>query len=155
MDDLSLKLRRTQPEAVYEAVITKDGKLTLPEGCFTDKTGDAFVVTKSFEEEVIWIFPMDSYDIVRTNLSKMNSIDPKVRMIRRRIIAEAVPVETDEKRQIELLSEFMAILGFDMDQDDSNTGLPVMLLMYPDKIEVASIKAYKTIVEELKKQQEE
>lgn len=162
MDNYSIKLPRVQPDSVYTAVITKDGELTLPEGCLTDKTesgnrSDSIVITNSLEDGIIWLYTLDAFDEVCANLAKLNSIDINARNIKRRIIGGAVTVSIDEKRHIRVTSEYMAKLGFVTIQDNANdqNDFPIMILKYHNRIEITSIDAYKTITEELQKQQQE
>lgn len=162
MDSFSIKLPRRQPESVYTSVLTKDGKLTLPEGCFTDKTGsenstDSLVVTYSLEDGIICLYNLDDFDEICANLALLNSMDQNARRLKRRIIGYAENVSMDKKRQIKLQAEFMKTLGFETNPDDvkDETGFPIMLLKYPNRIEITSLAVYKTIIEELENQQQE
>lgn len=159
MESFSYKFPRMQPDAVYTSVITKDGDLTLPEECLSNKPiseDDSFVLTNSLEDGIICLYSMQDFDDIRKNLDKLNSMDLNARRLKRRVVGEAVTVRING-RVINLLSEYLVKLGFDPDQEDGNnqTDFPVMLLKYLNRIEITSSAVYETIIEELQNQQQD
>lgn len=151
MESFSYKFPRMQPDAVYTSVITKDGDLTLPEDCLSNKPiseDDSFVLTNSLEDGIICLYSMQDFDDIRKNLDQLNSMDLNARRLKRRVVGEAVTVRING-RVINVLSEYLVRLGFDV---YNQTEFPVMLLKYRNRIEITSIAVYETIVEELKKQ---
>lgn len=159
MESFSYKFPRMQPDAVYTSVITKDGDLTLPEECLSNKPiseDDSFVLTNSLEDGIICLYSMQDFDDIRKNLDKLNSMDLNARRLKRRVVGEAVTVRING-RVINVLSEYLVKLGFDPNQEARNnqTDFPVMLLKYLNRIEITSSAVYETIIEELQNQQQD
>ena len=138
--------------ARYTSVITREGVLILPKEYFAGKNveedGYSVFLTNSLAEGILCIYSQNAFDETRNALSRLNSMDQNVRYLKRRIIAEAIKDKIDKSGHINIEGEFLTRLGFDTNQGVSKeqTGFPVMILEYPNKIEIVS----STLYEELK-----
>lgn len=156
MDHYQVKRYWNEPDAIYPSVITKDGVLTLPEECLTDKIragedAEPVVITNFLDEGVLCLYSADDFDSVKSQIDCLNSLDPNVRKLKRGIIGESVEIRINEDRQINVSPELMMRLGFDPNQTDEakQTSFPVMLLVYPTRVLIASTIAYERIMKEL------
>lgn len=138
--------------ARYTSVITKEGVLILPKECLAGKIieedGYPVFLTNSLAEGLLCIYSIDSFDETCNALSRLNSMDQNVRYLKRRIIAEAIKDKIDKSGHVNIEDEFLTRLGFDTNQgvNKEQTEFPVMILEYPNKIEIVS----STLYEELK-----
>lgn len=161
MESFSWKLPIYRPEEVYSSIITPKGGLTLPEECLTveglEDSSDSFVLTNSLQEGIICLYKKNDFDVVVSNIKLLNSMDSVVRSIRRRLIGEAMVIRIDNNRHIEMSYEHLARLGFEpsIAPDENETGFPIMILKYPNRIEITSREVYEKILEELTRQEQE
>lgn len=128
----------------YYSGITKDGDLTLPEECLKGialADGECTViVTNSPKEYILCLYTLDSFADVRKNLESLNSMDPAVRSIKRRIIGEAEEVVMDKSGHIRIGPEFLMRLCFASDwfEKRGRPAFTVVLTEYPDRIEIGT-----------------
>ena len=69
----------------YEATIDSKGRFLLPAGFkkqMADETKTQFVINRGFEK-CLSLYPMESWEPIFSEISKLNDFDPKVRAFRR------------------------------------------------------------------------
>ena len=153
MDYYDLWRRATENiVARHTSVITKEGVLILPKECLVgiNVEEDEYPVflTNSLAEGLLCIYSIDAFEETCNALSRLNSMDQNVRYLKRRIIAEAIKDKIDKNGHINIEAELLTRLDFDTNKvmNKSQTGFPVTILEYPNKIEIVS----STLYEELK-----
>ena len=158
MDCFEYDFPISRPDAVLASVITDKGYITLPEECFTDTDfagdGDDVILTSSWIEGVLTVYTKSVFEQVQEQLSSLNLLNPKMRMLHRMIVGEACYKRIDKEGRIDVDAEFCNRLGFDLDKAEPN-GFPVMLLKYKDKIWIATLPAYEEIERKLQEQDNE
>ena len=158
MDYYEYRFPVYRPDAVFSAVITAKGYLTLPEECFTDTDfvgdGDDVILTSSWIEGVLTVYTKAFFEQVDEQLGHLNQLDFNVRRLRRMIIGEACYKRIDKEGRIDVDAEFCSRLGFDLDKAEQG-GFPVKILKYKDKIWIATLPAYEEIEKKLQEQDNE
>lgn len=156
MDYYDLWKRATENiVASYTSVITDNGGLVLPKDCLAGKEveedGYPVFLTNSLAEGILCIYSYDAFDEVCNILSRLNVMDQNVRCLKRRIIGEATKEKIDKSGHINIEAELLARLGFDTNKSikKDQTGFPVTILEYPNKIEIVSSTLYEKIKAEL------
>lgn len=142
MEGLLSEFRLFEPDAVYTSFI-RDGFLDMPEECLLHLNSTSLVLTNSYMEGCICLFPPDSFEDVKHELNKLNTMDSQARYIKRRIVGCAEVVGVDSQRQISIKPEFLQTLGLDMSQDtDNNKAVSVVVIKYSNRIEIVSSTVY-------------
>lgn len=135
----------------YTSVITKEGVVILPKECLAGKNveedGYPVFITNSLAEGILCIYSHDAFDEVCNTLSRLNSMDQNVRYLKRRIIGEAIKDKIDKSGHINIEAELLTRIGFYADQgvNEGQTEFPVIILEYPNKIEIVSSTLYEKI----------
>ena len=81
----------------YEATIDQKGRFLLPAGFkkqLPEQGGNLFVINRGFEK-CLTLYPIQSWDPIFLQISKLNDFDPKVREFRRYFLNGATQVELD------------------------------------------------------------
>lgn len=133
------------PLAIYHAVMSKDRRITLPKGCLLDMHPNddgsyPAVLSNSFEDNCIFICTREHFKVITGNLASLNAMDPAMRIIKRRILGDAVELCADKRRRIRIYSRFMETLGFDGCRPFS-----VTILKYPEMIKIVPADGYKDL----------
>ena len=132
-------------EAMYTANIS-DGYLTLPLECLKDLNSKSIFITFSREEGMLCLYSPESFENVRHNLDCLNLLDPKVRLLKRRIIGRAVEIEINDENQVYIHPEFLTELGFGTNQETiENETFSVVILKYSYAILIVSSSLYEEI----------
>lgn len=151
MKDFFNMLHIDEPDAVFAAVIDEKGYLKLPE---TIELEPEMILTNFVEDGVLLLYTMDYFERLKDNLSKLNNLNPSVRLLERRILLEAVKVETDKSRRIFVEDYFLDTLRFD-DANKDGSSFPVKILKYPSRLWIASLPSYEKILKKLQEQKEQ
>lgn len=81
----------------FEATLDTKGRFLLPAGVkrqLPQETGNRFVINRGFEK-CLSLYPMQSWEPLFAEISKLNDFDPKVREFRRYFLNGATIVEPD------------------------------------------------------------
>ncbi|MCQ2515755.1 MAG: division/cell wall cluster transcriptional repressor MraZ [Saccharofermentans sp.] len=73
--------------------------------------GDSMVVTNSLDVGYLCVYSEAEFKKISEQLGKLNSMDPKVRKIKRYIIGEALEVNIDSQGRISVTSELWEKIG--------------------------------------------
>lgn len=156
MDFYDLWKRATKNiETRYTSIITKEGVLILPKECLAGKNveedGYPVFLTNSLAEGILCIYSYNAFDEVCNALGRLNSMDQNVRYLKRRIIGEAIKGKIDKSGHINIEAELLTRLGFGSNKgmNKSQTGFPVAILEYPNKIEIVSSTLYEKLKADL------
>src|SRR5688572_12788016 len=119
----------------YEATVDPKGRFLLPAGFKKQlgaEAGNSFVINRGFEK-CLTLFPMDSWEPIFTEISKLNDFDPKVREFRRYFLNGAITVELDSAGRLLLPPNLKAHAGIEKD---------IVLVAAVSKIEIWDKKKY-------------
>ena len=81
----------------YEATLDLKGRFLLPAGFkkqLTHKSANQFVLNRGFEK-CLTLYPLQSWEPIFSEISKLNDFDPKVREFRRYFLNGAIQLELD------------------------------------------------------------
>ena len=158
MDYFEYDFPINRPDAVLDSVITDKGYITLPEEFIADTDFQAdevdAVMTNSWKKGVLTVYTKDFFKEVESQLTGLNQMIPRTRMLRRMIIGEACYKRIDKEGRIDVDAEFCSRLGFDLDKAEMDS-FPVKILKYKDKIWIATLPAYEEIEKKLQEQDNE
>ena len=76
-----------------------------------DELGSELVVTNSLDVGYLCVYSKEHFAGIREQLGKLNSMDPKVRRIKRAIIGEALDVNVDSQGRISVTAELWEKIG--------------------------------------------
>ena len=76
-----------------------------------DDLGEQLVVTNSLDSGYLCVYPAESFRKVAEQIGKLNSMDPRVRKMRRLIIGEALEVSVDTAGRIKVSDELWERIG--------------------------------------------
>ncbi len=80
----------------YEATLDTKGRFLLPAGFKRQlKEGEINFVLNRGMEKCLTLYPMESWNVIVEQISKLNEFDPKVRAFRRTFMGGATEVELD------------------------------------------------------------
>ncbi len=119
----------------YEATVDPKGRFLLPAGFkkqLVAEAGNSFVINRGFEK-CLTLYPMESWEPIFTEISKLNDFDPKVREFRRYFLNGATTVELDSAGRILLPPNLKAHAGIEKD---------IVLVAAVSKIEIWDKKKY-------------
>ena len=153
MNSYSWKIPRYRPDAAYRAVLSKDGRITIPKECITDliHARDNIVswfLTNSLEEGILCLYTSEDFENVKEQLGRLNSMDINARNVKKWIIGEAVNIRLDSRRRIKIYSEHLMRLG--IESTSYSASFPVMVLKYPNRIEIMLNTVYERIQKEFR-----
>ena len=100
----------------YEVTLDAKGRFLLPAG-FRKQLADGanqFVVNRGIEA-CLSLYPMQSWEPIFTEVSKLNDFDPKVRQFRRYFLNGATNVELDSAGRLLLPRALMDYAGLNKD----------------------------------------
>ena len=157
MDYFEYDFPINRPDAVLDSVITDKGYITLPEEFIADTDFQAdevdAVMTNSWKKGVLTVYTKDFFKEVESQLTGLNQMIPRTRMLCRLIIGEACETKM-KKGRIDVNPEFCSRLGFDLDKAEQG-GFPVKILKYKERIWIATLPAYEEIEKKLQEQDNE
>ena len=100
----------------YEVTLDAKGRFLLPAG-FKKQLEDGanqFVINRGIEA-CLSLYPMQSWEPIFTEVSKLNDFDPKVRQFRRYFLNGATNVELDAAGRLLLPKSLMEYAGLEKD----------------------------------------
>jgi MraZ protein len=113
----------------YEATIDSKGRFLLPAGFkkqMADETKTQFVINRGFEK-CLSLYPMESWEPIFSEISKLNDFDPKVRAFRRYFLNGATLTELDSAGRLLVPSNLKEHAGLEKD---------IVLIAAVNKIEI-------------------
>ena len=113
----------------YESTLDPKGRFLLPAGFKKQlpEGGDPrFVINRGFEK-CLTLYPMQSWEPIFSEVSKLNEFDPKVRQFRRYFLNGATQLELDTAGRLLIPKTLMEYAGLEKD---------VVLVSAVDKIEI-------------------
>ena len=113
----------------YEATIDSKGRFLLPAGFkkqMADETKTQFVINRGFEK-CLSLYPMESWEPIFSEISKLNDFDPKVRAFRRYFLNGATLTDLDSAGRLLVPSNLKEHAGLEKD---------IVLIAAVNKIEI-------------------
>ncbi|MEJ7588654.1 MAG: division/cell wall cluster transcriptional repressor MraZ [Ferruginibacter sp.] len=113
----------------YEVTMDAKGRFLLPAGFRKQLADDAagqFVINRGIET-CLTLYPMQSWEPIFSEVSKLNDFDPKVRQFRRYFLNGATHLELDTAGRLLIPKSLMEYAGLEKD---------VVLVAAVDKIEI-------------------
>ncbi|MFI5156127.1 MAG: division/cell wall cluster transcriptional repressor MraZ [Chitinophagales bacterium] len=113
----------------YEATIDSKGRFLLPAGFkkqMADETKTQFVINRGFEK-CLSLYPMESWEPIFSEISKLNDFDPKVRSFRRYFLNGATLTELDSAGRLLVPPNLKEHAGLEKD---------IVLIAAVNKIEI-------------------
>lgn len=119
----------------YEATLDAKGRFLLPAGLKKQMPeGEVrFVINRGFEK-CLTLYPMQSWEPIYKEISKLNDFDPKVREFRRYFLNGATEVEPDSAGRLLLPPNLKEHAGLEKD---------IVLVAAVNKIEIWDAGKYK------------
>jgi MraZ protein len=113
----------------FEATIDSKGRFLLPAGFrkqMADETKTQFVINRGFEK-CLSLYPMESWEPIFSEISKLNDFDPKVRAFRRYFLNGATLTELDSAGRLLVPPNLKEHAGLEKD---------IVLIAAVNKIEI-------------------
>jgi MraZ protein len=124
----------------YEATLDAKGRFLLPAG-FKKQLPEAeavsFVINRGFEK-CLSLYPMQNWEPLFADISKLNDFDPKVREFRRYFLNGATPIEPDSAGRLLIPPNLKEQVGLTKD---------IVLVAAVKKIEIWDSNTYKQLFE--------
>ncbi len=101
----------------YESTLDSKGRFLLPAGFkkqLPAEGSNGFVVNRGFEK-CLTLYPVQSWEPIFSDISKLNDFDPKVREFRRTFLNGATQVELDSAGRINLPKNLVDHAGLEKD----------------------------------------
>jgi MraZ protein len=124
----------------YEATLDVKGRFLLPAGFkkqLPEEGGAHFVINRGFEK-CLTLYPLQSWDPIFSEISKLNDFDPKVREFRRYFLNGATQLELDTAGRLLLPKNLTEHAGLEKD---------IVLVSAVNKIEIWDKNKYKQFFE--------
>ena len=124
----------------YEATMDAKGRFLLPAGFkkqLSEEGASQFVINRGIEA-CLSLYPMQSWEPIFAEVSKLNDIDPKVRQFRRYFLNGATQLELDTAGRLLIPKALMEYAGLEKD---------VVLVSAINKIEIWDAVKYKMFFE--------
>ena len=124
----------------YESTLDAKGRFLLPAGFKKQLPGEGaahFVINRGFEK-CLTLYPLQSWDPIFSEISKLNDFDPKVREFRRYFLNGATQLELDSAGRLLLPKNLTEHAGLEKD---------IVLVSAVNKIEIWDKTKYKEFFE--------
>ena len=124
----------------FEATLDAKGRFLLPAGFkkqLPEEEGNRFVINRGFEK-CLSLYPMQSWEPLFADISKLNDFDPKVREFRRNFLNGATFVEPDSAGRLLIPPNLKG--HADLQKD-------IVLVAAVNKIEIWDSNKYKQLFE--------
>jgi MraZ protein len=124
----------------YESTLDAKGRFLLPAGFkkqLPANNATNFVINRGFEK-CLTLYPIQSWEPIFSEISKLNDFDPKVREFRRYFLNGATYLETDSAGRLLLSKSLMEHAGLDKD---------IVLVSAVNKIEIWDKNKYQKFFE--------
>lgn len=93
------------------------GRMAIPSRYreqIADECGDRLVVTyNAFDNDSLWLYPHVVWERVRDQVMGLSSFDPRHRMLQRRLVGSAAPIEPDGSGRIQLPLTLRQVAGLE------------------------------------------
>ena len=124
----------------YEATLDVKGRFLLPVGFkkqLPEEGASQFVINRGFEK-CLTLYPLQSWEPIFSEISKLNDFDPKVREFRRNFLNGATQIELDTASRLLLPKNLTEHAGLEKD---------IVLVSALNKIEIWDKSKYKQFFE--------
>ena len=124
----------------YEVTLDAKGRFLLPAALkkqLEGETANQFIVNRGIEQ-CLTLYPLQTWEPLFVELSKLNDFDPQVRQFRRSFLNGATQVELDTAGRLLLPKPLMEYAGLEKD---------VQLVSAINKIEIWDSSKYKQLFE--------
>ena len=124
----------------YEATLDAKGRFLLPAGFrkqLPEESNTKFVINRGFEK-CLSLYPVQSWEPIFLEVSKLNDFDPKVREFRRYFLNGATMMELDNAGRL-LIPQNL--------KDHAGLGKDIVLVSAVNKIEIWDTTKYKQFFE--------
>lgn len=124
----------------YEVTLDAKGRFLVPAAFKKQLVPDSanlFVINRGIEQ-CLTLYPMQTWEPVYADISKLNDFDPQVREFRRSFLNGATQVELDSAGRLLLPKTLIEYAGLDKD---------VVLVSAVNKIEIWDSNKYKKLFE--------
>ncbi len=124
----------------YEVTLDARGRFLVPAAFKKQLSGDSanqFVVSRGIEQ-CLTLYPIQTWEPIFTEISKLNDFDPQVREFRRKFLNGATQIELDSAGRLLLPKPLIDYAGLDKD---------VLLVSAVNKIEIWDSNKYKQLFE--------
>ena len=124
----------------YEATLDAKGRFLLPVGFkkqLPEEGASQFVINRGFEK-CLTLYPLQSWEPIFSEISKLNDFDPKVREFRRYFLNGATQIELDTASRLLLPKNLTEHAGLEKD---------IVLVSALNKIEIWDKSKYKQFFE--------
>ncbi|MBL0355773.1 MAG: division/cell wall cluster transcriptional repressor MraZ [Chitinophagaceae bacterium] len=124
----------------YEVTLDGRGRFLVPAAFKKQLTGDnanQFVISRGIES-CLTLYPIQTWEPVFADISKLNDFDPQVREFRRKFLNGATQIELDSVGRLLLPKPLIEYAGLDKD---------VLLVSAVNKIEIWDSSKYKKLFE--------
>lgn len=124
----------------YEATLDVKGRFLLPAGFkkqLPEEGANHFVINRGFEK-CLTLYPLQSWEPIFSEISKLNDFDPKVREFRRYFLNGATQLELDTAGRLLLPKNLAEHAGLERD---------IVLVSALNKIEIWDKSKYKQFFE--------
>ena len=124
----------------YEATLDLKGRFLLPAGFkkqLPQESATQFVINRGFEK-CLTLYPIQSWEPIFSEISKLNDFDPKVREFRRYFLNGATQLELDSAGRLLVPKNLTEHAGLDKD---------IVLVSAVNKIEIWDKNKYKQFFE--------
>ena len=124
----------------YEATMDAKGRFLLPAGFkkqLPAEEANLFVVNRGFEK-CLTLYPLQSWEPIFSEISKLNDFDPKVREFRRYFLNGAIQLELDSAGRLLLPKNLMEHASLEKD---------IVLVSAVNKIEIWDTSKYQQFFE--------
>ena len=124
----------------YEATLDAKGRFLLPAGFkkqLPEEGAKHFIINRGFEK-CLTLYPLQSWEPIFSEISKLNDFDPKVREFRRYFLNGATQLELDSAGRLLVPKNLNEHAGLDKD---------IVLVSAVNKIEIWDKNKYKQFFE--------
>lgn len=124
----------------YEVTLDAKGRFLFPAGFkkqLPEEGNSLFVINRGFEK-CLTLYPIQSWEPIYNEISKLNDFDPKVREFRRYFLNGATYIETDTAGRLLLPKNLLEHAGLDKN---------IVLVSAVDKIEIWDKNKYQQFFE--------
>ena len=124
----------------YEVTLDAKGRFLIPAAFkkqLAEESANQFVVNRGIEQ-CLTLYPMQTWEPVFSEISKLNDFDPQVREFRRSFLNGATQVELDSAGRLLLPKTLVDYAGLEKD---------VILVSAVNKIEIWDNSKYKKLFE--------
>ena len=123
----------------YEATVDAKGRFLLPAGFKKQlpEGEETFIISRGFEK-CLTLYPMESWEPIFTEISKLNDFDPKVREFRRYFLNGATIMELDSAGRLLIPQNLKDHAGLEKD---------IVLVSAVNKIEIWDKQKYQQFFE--------